>query len=207
MTIESPEQAGLVSNAEVPSPPVGSDSIPYIPGPPQFGQPEPPVAPRGSRPNKKSKAGLIVALAAAGMIVLCGGVVALAAVTHPIARPSAAPTFHSAFGANPTVTAGPQPVASVAPPPSPAAPAGPQGIFDDGDWVVGTDILPGTYSATVPLDSTNCYWERLHGFSGQMDDIIANGNVVPGKKVIVAVSARTKASTQRAAEPGQGRAS
>lgn len=54
-----------------------------------------------------------------------------------------------------------------------AKPKGPSGtIAEDGTWLVGVDIKPGTYRAS----GGNCYWERLSGMSGEFDDIIANGN-------------------------------
>ncbi|MDI3341346.1 MAG: hypothetical protein QJR03_12525 [Sphaerobacter sp.] len=63
----------------------------------------------------------------------------------------------------------PSPSPSPVPSPSPAPPAG----FPDGTYRVGVDIQPGTYRNT---DSSQlCYWERLSGFSGELDDIIANG--------------------------------
>lgn len=75
----------------------------------------------------------------------------------PTAKPTAAPT--------PV----PTPVPTPTPKPTPAA-----RTFDDGDWVVGSDIQPGTYRLReAPF---LCYWERLKGFSGSLDDIIANGN-------------------------------
>lgn len=43
--------------------------------------------------------------------------------------------------------------------------------FDDGMFLVGTDIAPGTYKNTA---SQSCYYARLHGFSNSTDDIIAN---------------------------------
>jgi DNA-directed RNA polymerase subunit RPC12/RpoP len=45
--------------------------------------------------------------------------------------------------------------------------------FGNGTHIVGTDIEPGTYRS----EGTGlCYWARLQGFSGELDDIIANGN-------------------------------
>ena len=43
-----------------------------------------------------------------------------------------------------------------------------------GQHRVGTDIQPGrrTFEIEAPWD--RCYWERLSGFSGEFDDIIAN---------------------------------
>jgi hypothetical protein len=45
--------------------------------------------------------------------------------------------------------------------------------FGDGTWVIGNDIQAGTYRSSKTGNS--CYWERLSGFSGERDDIIANG--------------------------------
>ncbi len=44
--------------------------------------------------------------------------------------------------------------------------------FGDGVWRVGRDIGPGTYRSPR-LDL--CYWERLSGFGGTIDDVITNG--------------------------------
>jgi len=46
--------------------------------------------------------------------------------------------------------------------------------FGDGTYQVGTDIQPGTYRTRE--GSPGCYYERLSGFSGEFDDILANGN-------------------------------
>lgn len=47
-------------------------------------------------------------------------------------------------------------------------------IIVDGTSLVGTDILPGTYR--FDGSQNRCYWERLSGFSGTSEDIIANDN-------------------------------
>ena len=41
-----------------------------------------------------------------------------------------------------------------------------------GTSLVGTDIEPGVYA----IDEPGCYWERLSGLSGDLDDILANAN-------------------------------
>lgn len=46
--------------------------------------------------------------------------------------------------------------------------------FDDGTYQVGKDIQPGTYRTRV--GAFNCYYARLKGFGGTLDDIIANNN-------------------------------
>ncbi|HEV7236813.1 MAG TPA: hypothetical protein VGN15_11560 [Ktedonobacteraceae bacterium] len=42
--------------------------------------------------------------------------------------------------------------------------------FGDGTYQVGKDIQPGTYRTRSA--SSNCYYERLKGFSGGIDDIL-----------------------------------
>jgi hypothetical protein len=49
----------------------------------------------------------------------------------------------------------------------------PDAPFGSGTFVVGVDIAPGTWRAE---GTSNCYWERLSGFSGSFNDIIANDN-------------------------------
>jgi hypothetical protein len=48
------------------------------------------------------------------------------------------------------------------------------GAFGDGLQIVGKDIKPGTYRTRTR--KPDCYWARLAGFSGELGDIIANGN-------------------------------
>jgi hypothetical protein len=50
-------------------------------------------------------------------------------------------------------------------------PSTPLTSFGDGTFVVGKHIAPGTYVASSP---SACYWERLSGFSGEFEDVIAN---------------------------------
>jgi hypothetical protein len=59
--------------------------------------------------------------------------------------------------------------------------------FEDGAYIVGTDIEPGTYKNTGDQD---CYWQRLRDFSGSFDGIIANGN--PKGAAIVTIKASDK---------------
>ena len=51
---------------------------------------------------------------------------------------------------------------------SPSAPA-----LGEGTQIVGADIAPGVYRATG--GGTSCRWERLRGFGGGLDEVIANG--------------------------------
>jgi hypothetical protein len=45
--------------------------------------------------------------------------------------------------------------------------------FGAGAYIVGTDMVPGTYRSS---GGNNCYYERLRDFTGGMNSIIANGN-------------------------------
>jgi len=53
--------------------------------------------------------------------------------------------------------------------PSPRAP-----LTSDGDYLVGAEMAAGTWRSSGPAGGEFCYWERLSGFSGEFDDIIAN---------------------------------
>ena len=48
----------------------------------------------------------------------------------------------------------------------------PGAAFSEGTFIVGTDLAPGTYQSSSSV--SGCYWARLSGFSGALDDIIAN---------------------------------
>ena len=52
-----------------------------------------------------------------------------------------------------------------------AVPAAPK--LEEGTYEVGVDIEPGIHRF---YSSDSFYWERLSGFSGQFDDMLANGN-------------------------------
>lgn len=45
--------------------------------------------------------------------------------------------------------------------------------FGDGIFIVNTDIEPGTYKSS---GQTSCYYSRLSGFTGSLNDIISNEN-------------------------------
>jgi hypothetical protein len=53
----------------------------------------------------------------------------------------------------------------------------------DGQFLVGYDIEPGTYRSDGTTDS--CYWARLSGFSGDIDDIITNDFSMGGRRTVV----------------------
>ena len=53
----------------------------------------------------------------------------------------------------------------------------PDPAFGAGTHMVGDDVQPGVYETGIVEGPFGCYWERLSGLSGELDDIIANGNV------------------------------
>jgi hypothetical protein len=73
--------------------------------------------------------------------------------------------------------------------PSPAASQAPKFItFGNGTFVVGKDIKPGTYRTRH--DSDGCYFARLKGFGGTVEDIIANENT--DARAVVTIAATDK---------------
>ncbi|MGW1070677.1 hypothetical protein ACWD4F_40035 [Streptomyces aureus] len=63
-------------------------------------------------------------------------------------------------------------------------------IPGDGTFLVGNDIKAGTYR-TEGKNQYGCYWARLSDTTGELNAIIANGNVQG--PAIVKVAARDKA--------------
>lgn len=59
--------------------------------------------------------------------------------------------------------------------------------FNDGMFIIGTDIEPGTYRNT---GQSGCYYARLSGFTGDLSTIISNDNV--DEQTIVTIAASDK---------------
>jgi len=59
--------------------------------------------------------------------------------------------------------------------------------FSDGTYIVGVDIEPGIYKN---LGGTGCYYARLSGFTGEIEDIISNGNT--HEQVMIDIAASDK---------------
>jgi len=86
--------------------------------------------------------------------------------------------------------------AATQPPVATTAPTTPTptfATFGDGTYMVGTDIQPGTYRTRV--GSAGCYYERLKGFGGTIDDIIANNNT--DAPAVVTIKASDKGFTSQ----------
>jgi hypothetical protein len=88
----------------------------------------------------------------------------------PVPTPTSIPTS----APRPIPTAPPPTMKPPTPTPRPTATPKPSRAisFSDGTWVVGSDILHGTYRSS--RTGGGCYWERLSSFSGGFGDIIAN---------------------------------
>lgn len=100
------------------------------------------------------------------------------------------PTF-----ANPTETFSTK-LPAVKTPATRASSADLDNMLGAGDYEVGSKtsraaqtIKPGTYRIG---SFGNCYWARLSGFSGELDDVIANGNIDSGKLARVTVKKTDK---------------
>ena len=127
--------------------------------------------------GKSAKAAFIAggALAAAAVIGLasCGGTGNEPAATSE--APATTTTAPTTTAAPATTTTAPTTTAAPATTTTTAA-AGMEEMPDivaNGVYEVGVDWQPGRHRFAT---SGSCYWERLAGFSGEMDDVIANGD-------------------------------
>ncbi|WP_099025147.1 hypothetical protein [Mycolicibacterium palauense] len=108
-----------------------------------------------------------------------------AAVAH--ADPSGEPAPPA-----PTPTSAPAPAPGEAPPPGPAP--GPPQIAENGSYVVGTDIMPGTYESAGPIEGGVCYWKRTNG-----DTIV--DSAMTKKPQVVQIAADDTGFTTRDCQP------
>lgn len=76
---------------------------------------------------------------------------------------------------------------SAAAAPATSASTVPTTVSGDGEYLVGTDMQPGTYRTAGPSDGSlgMCYWERDKNASGDFDAIIANDNLTGSGLVTV----------------------
>jgi hypothetical protein len=56
--------------------------------------------------------------------------------------------------------------------------------FGQGTFIVGTDMAPGTYRSSL---HDSCYWARLSGFGGTLNEIKANDFLTGGGHAIVSI--------------------
>lgn len=85
----------------------------------------------------------------------------------------------------------------------PAAPVpSSDGRIAAGTWLVGDDVEPGTYrtpGANPDEPSGMCYWSRLSGLSGELDDVITNG--LPDGPAVVTIAPGDAAFQTRGCQP------
>ncbi len=160
-----PIQQPMMSGPIPPPQPPG-----YLPQAPLYSmQRKPSLVQRYKRLGKGAQIGL----AALALIVVCAcvGIVAANGGGSPSAS-SSTPTT-AAVAAQPTATFTPAGTPTYTPTSAPTATPTPSyAHFGDGTYQVGKDIQPGTYRTRVA--SPTCYYERLSGFGGTTDEIIAN---------------------------------
>lgn len=126
---------------------------------------------------KKSKVVPILVGVFAVVALVCGATVAIGALAGD-PNPAATATQDSAEPmAEPAQT-------KAAPAAAPAA----KGL-KAGTWEVGTEVKAGTYTTTA---DGHCYWARLKNFDGDLDAIVANGNLDPGQRGRLTVKAADK---------------
>jgi hypothetical protein len=86
------------------------------------------------------------------------------------------------------------------PPPPPGPGPEPKTVIDhDGTYIVGIDVVPGTYSSAGPVDAGTCYWKRLS--SPNSNDII--DNALSKKPQVVQIDPTDKAFKTDGCQPWQ----
>lgn len=142
-------------------------------------------APPATYPKRKRsglKTALIVAaVLAAVAILLCLFGVALAGKMGG-STPQPSKTGAAAVaGLAPTKSAATQRTDEPSDDPAPTEEADDNQTFESGTYEVGSKsdpaagtIKPGTF---VLLTAGHCYWERVSGFGGSIDEVITNGNL------------------------------
>jgi hypothetical protein len=147
--------------------------------------PPPQMAPQ--KPKSRKRLWLIIGVAVLVLIVISAIASQAGNSNQPTTTTQA--TQPANTGQQPTTqvpTQGPQPT------PTPTTKTYPH--FDDGTFVVGKDIQPGTYRTREA--SPGCYYARLSGFGGTFDEIIANNNTDAPAIVTIAASDKGFESTR-----------
>lgn len=106
------------------------------------------------------------------LLLTAAAVVAVAGCGDP------APSTVGIEGRPPHIVAGPLVPPAVAPPSTPTAtPPGPADHFSDGTFEVLRDVQAGTYRTAGPRAGgfPFCFWYRLNGLGGTLQEIIASG--------------------------------
>lgn len=153
-----------------------------------FGSPNPHYTrPPAGPPRRKMSGLVIVGIIAAVIVVLCGAfaiIGTLASSTDP--KPS------NVFGNRDASGLG-SPAPYDTSTPTTAAPAGPKTTITEGDWVVGTDVAPGTYR-TAEAVSGMCYW-GIYRAGTNKGDIVQNDIVTGGRPTVTLKAGQEFSST------------
>lgn len=128
------------------------------------------------------KIGKWVLIGLGALIVLA---VVAAIVSPPEESARSSPSLSASADASESVEESVSAVASVSAAPAEPAPTADAGSFGDGTHAIGSDIQPGTYRGE---GGGLCYWERLSGFGGTFEEIIANGAAEENPVVTVEAS-------------------
>jgi hypothetical protein len=123
-------------------------------------------------PKKGRRRALIIGGTVIGVLVVAG-IAGNASKNPQAAAPAAgapAPVTITATATRTVVAV----VTSTAPaePPVTITAGPPPATLHEGVNIVGVDVQPGTYQSL----QDGCYFERLKGFGGTLDDLISNGN-------------------------------
>jgi Predicted solute binding protein len=136
--------------------------------------------------KKRAKVGIIIGSVVA-LVFMSMELIGMSMPSTTAAMSDSTPTVTLAQKANvpgktqlskptstPTPKLTPTPTPRPTPTPKPTPTPVPFAHFDDGTYIVGKDIQPGTYRTRDA--SLNCYYARLSGFDGTVGDILANNN-------------------------------
>jgi hypothetical protein len=136
------------------------------------------ATPTPSRAPKKGLSPLaIAAIVVACLALVCVSVAIIGAIGSAVDdKPK--PTETLDLGA-PAST--PAPASTAAPATTKAA--GPATQIEDGTWLVGEDVAPGTYRLAAPVSSGMCYWGIYKAGTNQAD-IVDNGVETGGRPTV-----------------------
>lgn len=150
-------------------------------------------APHTPNPRRTSPA-VIVGIIVAGLVILCGGLAIIGAVTSKV-EPTKAVDSKGIGSPAPYTTASnqaPAPTAATTTTTAPA-PAGPKTTIEEGDWVVGTDVAAGQYRTTVAVEGM-CYW-GIYKAGTNKGDIVQNDIVTGGRPSVTLKAGQEFSST------------
>jgi hypothetical protein len=68
-----------------------------------------------------------------------------------------------------------------------AAALAPATSMPDGQWLVGQDIQPGSYSVAVAVGSPGCTWERNSSTDGSATSVLESGAGNEGQTLVVGI--------------------